>query len=147
MEERRDGRKKSKRTERSTSRGRRFFFDYSLSFIIPHPSTYFVRTGQARKMSPVPRVSHRPAIPFSLGAPTHTFRTEKKKKKKAQEIGEDPLTTRSVSQCNQASGNLWWMIHQKEFTAFPFFPFFRYCFSLLNDNKTNYKKRLCYSMT
>jgi hypothetical protein len=39
------------------------------------------------------------------------------------------------------------MIHQKEFTAFPFFPFFRYCFSLLNDNKTNYKKRLCYSMT
>ncbi len=94
----------------------------------PNPSTYFVRTASPRKMSPF-HGSLSSCDSLSVRC-THTFRTDKKKKKKKKvgEIGEDPLTTRSVSQCNQAPGNLWWMIHQKEFTAFPFF-FFLVCYS------------------
>lgn len=137
MEEGKGGwRKKSNRT-----RNRRFFFYYPLSFIIPSPPILLFRpNGEARKMSPFHGSFSSCDSPLVRYTHTHTHISYREKDGGE---GEDPLTTRFVSQCNQASGNLWWMIYQKEFTAFLFFSLFlffsHFSFFLMIIIKTNYK--------
>ena len=131
--EREDGERKA--TEQEIEEGDSSSTTLYHSSSLPHPSSYFVRTAKQERClrstslfsscdSPLVRYTH-----------THTHFVQREKDGGE---GEDPLTTRFVSQCNQASGNLWWMIYQKEFTTFlpPPFPllFTLFLFFFLNEN-------------